>query len=309
MIGRSRTLSQHPRVFKSMTGLEVWEFWALSKEMEGRFEAAERERLSRPDRQRAIGGGDVSALEMEDQLLLTVIWLRQYPIYEVLGYLFGVSDSTVSRYVARMVPLLADAGRDTMKMPDPGRKRRRQLDDLLRETPELAVIIDSFEQRVQRAKDRTVADGHYSGKKKAHTLKVQVAIDEQTGQIVDVSDSVPGPTADITLLAQSGLLERLPEGIGALADLGYVGADKRHPNVPVAIPRRKPRGRDRPPEDIAFNRAFARRRIRVEHSIGRMRRYRALDQVDRHHRSNHSHRSAAVAGLVNRQLIARSPYP
>lgn len=308
MIARYRTLSGYPRVFKSMTGLEVWEFWELEKDMAGRFEAAETQRLKRANRQRAIGGGDVSELDMTDQLLMTVIWLRQYPIYEVLGYLFGVSDSTVSRYVSRMVPLLAASGRDTMKMPDPGRKRRRQLDDLLRETPDLAVIIDSFEQRVQRPKERALADGHYSGKKKAHTLKCQIAIDESSGRIVDVSASVPGPTADITLLDQSGLLQRLPDGVGALADLAYVGADKRQPGVPVATPRRKPRGRDRPPDDIAFNRAFARRRIRVEHSIGRLRRYRALDQLDRHHRSCHSLRTAAVAGLVNRCLASRSPY-
>ena len=51
-----------------------------------------------------------------------------------------------------------------MRLPDPGRKRRKALDSLLQDTPELAVIIDSFEQRVQRSKDRREADGHYSGK-------------------------------------------------------------------------------------------------------------------------------------------------
>ena len=45
-----------------------------------------------------------------------------------------------------------------MRLPDPGRKQRRQLDDLLKETPELAVVIDSFEQRVQRPRTRRDAD-------------------------------------------------------------------------------------------------------------------------------------------------------
>jgi hypothetical protein len=233
--------------------------------------------------------------------LLTVIWLRTYPTNEVLAYLMGVSDSTVSRVLARMVPLLEAAGTDTMRMPDPGRKRRRQLDELLRDTPDLAVVIDTFEQRVQRCKDRAAADAHYSGKKKQHTLKSQVAVDEETGQIVDVADSVPGPTADITVLAQSGLLARLPEGVGGIGDLAYVGIATLHPKGLGASPRRKPRGKDRPPEDIAYNRAFSRRRIVVEHSIGRMRRYQALSQTDRHHRQNHSARVRAVAGLVNRQ--------
>jgi hypothetical protein len=45
--------------------------------------------------------------------------------------------------------------------------------------------------------------------KKRHTLKSQVAVDDLTGQIVDVTDSVPGPTADLTGLKQSDLLARL----------------------------------------------------------------------------------------------------
>ncbi|MFN8493541.1 MAG: transposase family protein [Caldilineaceae bacterium] len=64
------------------------------------------------------------------------------------------------------------------------------------------------------------------------------------------------------------------------------------------------RGKDRPPEDIAFNRAFARRRIPVEHSIGLARRFGALSQTDRHHRQNHT-RVVAVCGLVNRKLAYR----
>jgi len=181
-----------------MTGLRIPEFDTLIADVLPTYVAAEYERLSRPDRQRAIGAGHPFTLDDRDQLLLTVVWLRVYPIHEVLGYLFGISDSTVSRTIGRVLPLLEQAGRDTMRMPDPGRRHRRQLDDLLRDTPELAAVIDSFEQRVQRPRDRSEADGYYSGKKKQHTLKSQVAVDEESGRVVDISASVPGPTADIT---------------------------------------------------------------------------------------------------------------
>ncbi len=302
MIVRYVQLSRYPGVFRSLTGLGVAEFNALVGDLVPSYAASERARLPRPTRKRAIGAGHPFALAPRDQLLLTVIWLRQYPIHEVLGDLFGVSDTAVTRTLARWLPLLAAAGRDTMRLPDPGRKHRRHLAAVLADTPDLAVIIDTFEQRVQRPRDRDAADALYSGKKKQHTLKSQLAIDEITGAVVDVADSAPGPTADITLVAQSGLLARLPPGVGALGDLGYPGLDKLHPRG--AIPRRKPRGRDRPPEDIAYNRAFARRRIGVEHTIGHVRRYQALTQTDRHHRRNHSARVRAVAGLVNRRLVA-----
>jgi len=306
MILRYEHLTKYEKVFQSMTGLWVFLFDELVDEIEPQFVEADRERLERAERQRAIGGGKSPELEMRDQLLLTVVWLRCYPKQHVLGYLFGVSQATVSRTIHFVLPLLEASGRDTMRMPDPGRKRRRALDELLADTPELAIIIDTFEQRVQRPQgERKQADAYYSGKKKQHTLKSQVAIDEETGMIVDVAESVPGPQSDIKTLETSGLLERLPDGIGALADLAYVGINKLHPDG--LCPIRKPKGQPRTPEQIAYNTAFSRRRIPVEHSIGRLRRFESLSQTDRQHRQNHTARVTAVAGLVNRRLRLRFP--
>ena len=307
MICRFDNLHRYPTVFLKMTGLRLNEFADLLDDMLPRFAQAEHTRLERPNRRRAKGGGRHADLAPRDQLLLAVIWLRQYPTNEVLGFLFGVSDSTASRLLSRLVPLLEASGKDTMRMPDPGRKHRKEVDALLKETPELAVIIDTFEQRVQRCKDRKQADAHFSGKKKQHTLKPQVAVDEHDGTVCDVGESAVGPTADLTLLKQSGLLERLPEGVGAIGDLAYIGIAEAHPQGLGATPRRKPRGKERPHEDVCFNRAFSRRRIKVEHTIGRMRRYQSLSQTDRHHRRNHTARTRAVAGLVNRQIRSRLP--
>jgi hypothetical protein len=297
-------LSGHPRVFKSMTGLHVADFDVLVVDVLPALREAEQARRSRRPRQRAVGGGHPFELAARDQILLTVVWLRQYPIHEVLGYLFGVSDSTVSRVIQRVLPLLEQAGRDTMRLPDPGKKRRRTLDALLAALPEVVVIIDSFEQRVQRPENRQAADDLYSGKKKQHTLKSQVAVDEE-GRIVDVAASVRGPTADISLLEQSRLLERLPPGVGGMGDLGYVGIAQLHPTGLGAAPRKKPRGHPRPAADIAYNTAFSRRRIVVEHSIGQLRRFQSLSQTDRHQRRGHTARVCAVAGLVNRRLDRR----
>ena len=171
MILRSAHLSRHPAVFHAMTGLTVAAFDDLITDLLPTCVIANQQRLTRPNRRRAIGGGRHADLCWTNQVLVTVVWLRTYPTNEILAYLMGVSDSTVSRVLARILPLLEAAGKDTMRMPDPGRKRRRQLDDLLRETPALAVVIDTFEQRVQRCKDRDIADTYYSGKKKQHTLK------------------------------------------------------------------------------------------------------------------------------------------
>lgn len=299
---RSTDLQHYPRVFQHLTGVSVVEFDALVADLLPALTAAAQARLQRPTRQRAIGGGRQFELAPREQLLLTVIWLRQYPMHEVLGFLFGISHPTVGRVIARVLPELEAAGRATMRLPDPGKKQRRTLDTLLADTPELAVVIDTFEHDVQRPRDRPTADRYYSGKKKRHTLKSQITVDEHTGRVVDVSASVPGPTADLTILKQSGVLARLPAGVGALGDLAYIGIGPLHPHGLGATPRRKPRGQPRPVEDVVYNRAFARRRVVVEHTIGRMRCFQAVRQRDRHHRRHHTARVCAVAGLVNRRL-------
>jgi DDE superfamily endonuclease/Helix-turn-helix of DDE superfamily endonuclease len=300
MILRREHLGKHPAVFRSMTGLTVAAFEAMLPGLLQAFHADRRRRLGAKDRRRAIGGGDTFDLDPADQFLLAVVWLRHYPTQECLGYLFGVSDSTALRAVRRCLPILERAGKDTMRLPDPGRFNRRPLPRLLEETPELAVIVDTFEQRTHRPKRRQRA--YYSGKKKAHTLKSQVAVDED-GRVVDVGVSRPGPTADLKVFRRSGLAGRLARaGVGALGDLAYLGIDGLVRGLRGATPRRKPRGKPRPQGDRRYNRAFARRRVKVEHAIGRLRRYQALSAVNRHGRKGHEARVRAVAGLVNRML-------
>jgi DDE superfamily endonuclease len=303
MIFRREHLGHHPAVFRSMTGLTLEAFDQLLAELLAAFAADRHRRLDRPGRQRAVGGGDDFDLSVADQFLLTIVWLRHYPTQECLGYLFGASDSTALRAVRRCLPILEQSGRDSMRLPDPGKGHRRDLPTLLQETPGLAVIVDTFEQRTQRPRRRQRA--YYSGKKKAHALKSQVAVDEE-GRIVDVAESRPGRWADLKVLRRSGLVGQLIRaGVGALGDLGYVGLDGLSPRLRGATPRRKPRGQERPPEDRRYNRAFARRRIRVEHGINRLRRYQALSQVNRHRRKGHTARVRAAAGLVNRMLDHR----
>lgn len=296
-------LKNYAPVFLSMTGLRVGEFDALAKDILPQFEAAESQRLARPTRQRAVGAGEKPHLDSRDQLLLTVIWLRQYPTHDVLGFFFGVSQPTVGRYIERVLPLLEQAGRDSMKGHDPGRKRRRRLEALLKDVPELARVVDSFEQRVQRPKRAADRDGWYSGKKKQHTVKSQIVVESESGWIRDVADSVKGRVSDIKLVEQSGVLNHLPDDTGMMGDAAYQGIAKLHPLG--CSPFKKPIRGELTEDMIAYNHAFSQRRIIVETIINRLRRYQCLSQMDRQHRQDHTARVCAVAGLVNRQLRHR----
>jgi hypothetical protein len=303
MIARLDRLRKHPAVFRSLTGLTPDVFDALLADVLPALDDADFARHDRPDRDRAVGGGRTPGLEPPDRILLAVVWLRLYPTYAVLGFLFGVSESAARRLAGWSVPVLAAAGKDTMRMPDPGRHHRRDLPAVLTHTPGLAVLVDSFEQPTHRPKRRQRA--YYSGKKKRHTLKSQVGVDEETGRVVHVPPSAPGPTADLKLLGRSRLLGCLPKGVGLIGDKAYIGAGELRPGVVCTTPRRKPRGQPRPAADVRYNRAVSRRRIVVEHTIRRLRVFQCLTQVNRHGRKRHEVRVRAVAGLVNRMIDAR----
>jgi hypothetical protein len=317
MILRHEHLAAGPRVFASMTGLTPDLFDALAAELAPRLIAARAARRDRPGRARAPGGGPHFELAPADALLLVVIWLRHYPTCEVIGYLFGVSKATASRTIALALPLLEAAGRDTMRLPDPGRYRRRSFSMLLERVPELAavlcpdgpppprahgVLVDSFEQPVQRPRDRAEADRWYSGKKRMHTIKTQVAVCEATGRVVAVCGDAVGPFSDVTLAAASGLARRLHPDLELIGDGGYVGMAEFRTGGRAVIPRRNHARRPLTEADRAWNRSLARRRVKVEHGIRRLRSFQSLSHRDRHHRRGHERRVAAVAGLVNRRL-------
>jgi hypothetical protein len=299
MIFKYSNLKKHPSTFRAVTGLTSREFDDYATPLAIKLSEQQRKTLDRPDRQRAIGGGRNQDLNERDQLLLTMVWLRLYPTYEVLGYLFGISDSSAYRVVKRCLPLLEEAGHEEIQRSQAhaARKRGYDLAGIFDQIPGLVVIVDTFEQEIERPSNGQEADRYYSGKKKRHTLKSQVTVDAYTGEVLDVALSESGRGQDKGCFNRSGTPERLPEDTAYMADLGYPGLEKDLSLA--AIPRKKPREKPRPEEDKEYNTLFASKRIVVEHTIGRIRSYQALTTRDRHHRCHHTDRVVAVSGIVN----------
>src|SRR5262249_58210520 len=82
MILRREQLGKHPSVFRALTGLTVEAFDPFLPEGLAAFAADRRRRLDRPDRRRAVGGGDDFDLAVADQFLLTLVRLRHDPTQE-----------------------------------------------------------------------------------------------------------------------------------------------------------------------------------------------------------------------------------
>ena len=138
-------LKKSESAFKNLTGIEVAEFEQLYQKLVPLWTESERERLSHPNRKRAVGGGHPYTLKLEDQLLMTLLWLHLHLNTAALSFLFGVDKATVSRNTRRVWQLLRQLNLP-LDWPEPPRRRRgKNLEQAGREYPELLVLIEGIE--------------------------------------------------------------------------------------------------------------------------------------------------------------------
>lgn len=119
-------------------------------------------------------------------------------------------------------------------------------------------------------------------------------IDFHTGTFVAVETGV-GRTHDLRLWRSSGT--RLAQSTLCLADKGYQGINKQH--EASITPRRKPPGQPLPKPDKQANQALAKLRIKVEHSIRRLKRFRIFSERYRNRRRRFGLRLHLIAGILN----------
>jgi hypothetical protein len=300
------TLIRYPSAFRSLTGMTPAEFDSLlsaSLTAADRLRDASRTTRTGQPRRRAAGAGHPHRHDSRHRLLMALIWLRVYPTYELLGFFFGLHKRNAQLNVRGALAVLDTI--DDFPFDRPGRDRKKlgSLSEVMAAFPAVRVIIDSKEQRVHRPRGYDAQKPYYSGKKKAHTVKAQVVVDP-CGRIESVSDSVPGgANHDLPLLRASGVLEQLAEGEAAMMDKGYVGVKNYYPTVPVVIPFKARRNHPLTEEQKAYNRAVARCRIVVEHTMAQLDRFTVLRQVFRgQQRGRHGAVIRVVAKLVNRRL-------
>lgn len=293
-------LRQRPAAFRSLTGLTGDQFDDLYQEVAAHYAAAEAVRLARPQRQRAPGAGRKFSRPLADRLLMALVWLRVYSTYEVLGVLFGFHKSTICRRLQFMLPLLREVTSVDLPWPDE-QQRKRDFGDILRDFPDLEVLVDATEQRIRRPQSTPAQDtqrAYFSGKKKKHALKTQLAI-APDGRIQEVSASVPGATSDLTLLRLTGTVLRIQGGL--MCDAGYQGLATDYPEKLLYQAHRASRGHPLTATQREENRRLSHYRIKIEHVLAQLKVFQVLAQVYRHRREAYNGYFRLVAALTNRR--------
>jgi len=278
---KSSVLKKRSGTFRRLTGLTVEKFDELLQNLTLLYNESEEKRLYKSNRQRAEGAGRKQSLSLEDKFLMLLMYYRIYTTHEFLGFIFNLHNSNVGRQINYIQPLLAKI----FRIPT----RRIKLSEVnLTEEKLLEIFIDATEQQIQRPQRKQKK--YYSGKKKRHTIKNQIVVDSQ-GKILSVSKSSPGSTHDKKLYEKTSIYtDKESKPIG---DLGYLGVSK------IEIPIKKPKGKDLTKEQKQFNKRLSKRRIIVEHTIGKMKIFQILSQRFRNPLSKHSLIFKNVSGIHN----------
>lgn len=302
-------LKQHSKHFLSFTGLSVAEFDKLVKDNQQEWQEQRIQRLlkNRPNRQRKIGAGRKFALpNLEDQLLLTLILAKHYCSCLLLEYLFNIDASTVCRTAHLLMSLVKKDGKYIINLGPRPSKKITTLDELKKVIPDLdEILADCTEQRIPRPQKKAKRNKHHSGKKKAFTIKTQLATTKQ-GLIVNTSKSIPGRQHDYKLFKTSNLPKVMPKNAKLYLDSGYQGVQKDFPGLNTIIPHK--RTRNSKPLTLSQkiqNKKQRRIRVAIEHTLSKLKKFQILHQTYRNSLQNYETVFGFVVNIVNFRMLCR----
>jgi hypothetical protein len=225
-------------------------------------------------------------LRIEDQVLMTLQYLREYRTQYHIGMDWGVSESTVCRTTQKIENILIRSRVFSL----PGKKELRQ-----REKEERVVAIDVTESAIEKPKENQKS--FYSGKQKEHTLKTQLIVDLKSLKIICLA-SGKGRVHDFKLFQNSGV--KVGDLIKMIADKGYQGIAKIHKLSETPIKRKK--GKKLSKEEKQYNRLLNRLRVVVEHVNRRLKIFRILSSTYRNRHRRFGLRANLIAGIYNYEL-------
>jgi len=194
---RYEQVKEKRRKFLAITGLTPEEFEYLLTAFRDAYQRAYPEDKTKAGkvRQRKAGGGRKGALDtIEQKLLFALAYQKDYPLQELLGEVFGLSQGRANEWIHRLFPILKQALDDLGVLPerDPKELARHEQD----RGDAADLIIDGTERRRQRPKKADKQALHYSGKKKIHSDKNVLIAAAQTKRIAYLSQTYPGKMHD-----------------------------------------------------------------------------------------------------------------
>lgn len=226
-------------------------------------------------------GGRNSKFTFHEMIILFLLYIKNYNAMEDYAFEFKASKSTICTTIHFVLTALLKDKNFTLfgsicTKTDISEDRQ----------------IDVTEIRIERPKYNQ--KGKYSGKKKYHTMKIQIIRGAKTGFIYEIEIG-PGAEHDFHLWKRT--FEGTPSNVTHEVDLGYLGMDKIHKNS--RIPHKNSKCHKLTEEEIEENMALAKDRIFIEHTNSWIKRFKILSSKFRNHLSYFAKFAVLLCGFYN----------
>jgi hypothetical protein len=300
-------LSRKPILFKSFTGLTVQEFDNIyDKEITKRYDEYKLKRLSwkrKEDRKRKDGAGRPFKLDIRDRFLMILIYYRLYITYTLAGFLFDLDQSNICRDIQKIEGLVRECIPIPQKIYNITKRLKTPAEEVEKYFPGFLAFTDCTEQQIPRHIDKSRRKMYYSGKKKRHTtVKNQLMVNNHRGYILHKIRHKKGRKHDYDIYNSNHLVT--PKEVVNVYDLGYLGVEKDFPEQLSALPYRKKRNQqDLSQEEKEYNKIHSRKRIVIEHTICKLKKYRIMSDTFRNRLRKYNRISDIVTGLVNYRMM------
>jgi hypothetical protein len=287
-------LENHPWETQRLLGMDYDQLMELINSAQNLYDRQKQHAQSQKTRIIKPGSGRPPKLTTRDQILLTLVYLHHLPTFQVLGIQFGVGESTANyifhRWVKILRELLPASLLEQVKKPDSDLTWVQEI------LAQFELVVDSYDQPIQRPEDYQEQKKYYSGKQKRHTKKNQIIVMPSGKEIVDVIVGETGATADIKIWEKQR--QSLAESQRFQGDKGYVGEPL------IDTPYKKPRGGILTPAQKRTNKSKAKKRIVVEHLIRLLKIFRVASERFRLKVANYEPVIFVVCGLVRWRIGA-----
>ena len=273
--------------------------------------------LFRYDESRASDPGNRCKLRFRHTLLMSLIRKKDNPTQGTLQAIFGADQTSVCRYLKVMDRILASVLPTVRNVSEEIAtcKTREEFKRIVPGPGGGDVTADGTHCPVQRPSEKTVRRMICSGKKKRFTYNTNVYTNAD-GMVIGISRSSVGSTGGITLLREDPMpfgkwAESMRDGstpeedrIRVWVDRGHQGTGKDLPGATLMIPhKRSENHRILTAEQKEHNHLVNSTRVRVEHSIGRLKRYARLADPYDGTISQFNYEFNVITGLVNLHLL------
>ncbi len=230
---------------------------------------------------------------------MILVYYRLYITYTLAGFLFDLDQSNICRDIQKIERLIREC-LPILQKTYHVTKRLKTPEEVERYFPGFMAFTDCTEQQIPRPVDKIRRKMYYSGKKKMHTVKNQLVVNNR-GYIFHKADHKKGHRHDYDIYKENH--PAIPKDVLNVYDLGYLGVEKDFPEQLSALPYKKKRNSELSAEEKDYNKLHSKKRIVIEHTICRLKKYRVQSDIFRNKLKKYNGISDIVAGLINYRIM------